>query len=202
MLALKDYEECSSVSTSSSVRDISLEQDADIPTGNVYDSYFNVASGDWVIMPKLGALHEKLGMKSRQVEGIWLNSWLYHLQSSETFANTVIIEGMLGSIRREGIIVSNPNEIQDYLLYHSDMIEFLKLIITVSLDKFDYKTQLELKIYNDPEIDDSYLALYLRQEEYDANILEAIEDVCIEFEDELADKSGWFELTTDYQPPI
>jgi len=76
----------------------------------------------------------------------------------------------------------------------------LSVCATVSA-RFGAHAQLSLEVYRDPEIEDEYLTLYLRQQDYDRNLLEAIEDICEEYEEELAERSGSLLVTTDFRPP-
>ncbi|MDQ1327006.1 MAG: hypothetical protein QG641_286, partial [Candidatus Poribacteria bacterium] len=55
--------------------------------------------------------------------------------------------------------------------------------------------------YRDPEIDDQYLTLYVRQSKYEETIMDKIEEIRLPYSDELADKTGYLLLTTDFQFP-
>ncbi len=63
------------------------------------------------------------------------------------------------------------------------------------------QSHLSLEVYHDPEIEDEYLTLLVRQEIYDECLLDAIQDVRKEYQQELAGASGWFLVTTDFEPP-
>jgi hypothetical protein len=56
-------------------------------------------------------------------------------------------------------------------------------------------------VYRDPEIDDEYLALYVRLSRYDDTVMERIAAAEAEYLDRLAGKSGWIQLTTDFRTP-
>jgi hypothetical protein len=59
-----------------------------------------------------------------------------------------------------------------------------------------------LELYRDPEIDDEYLTLYVRQRRYDADkLLEEIEDLRAGSQAALRETSGWLLVTTDFRPP-
>jgi hypothetical protein len=45
------------------------------------------------------------------------------------------------------------------------------------------------------------MTLYARQENYDAHIMNTIENISSEFDAELARRSGWLLVTTDFSPP-
>ena len=60
-------------------------------------------------------------------------------------------------------------------------------------------TQLSLEVYHDPEIEDEYLTLYVRQADYDEHVLSTIEDIRAGYEGELAGRSGWLLVTTDFR---
>ena len=81
------------------------------------------------------------------------------------------------------------------------MVDPLTLIGKVAANRFGGSAQLSLELYQDPEVEDSYLTLYVRQEPYDADILDQIEDVSRLFDAELATLSGWLLITTDFGAP-
>ena len=68
-------------------------------------------------------------------------------------------------------------------------------------NRFSLSTQLSLELYRDPEIDDQYLTLYVRQKKYEKNIMDIIEEIQSIYIDKLVDKIGYFLFTTDFQFP-
>ena len=111
------------------------------------------------------------------------------------------IDAVLGSLQPMQIMITNQAAVRDYLLCYSDMIDLLPILLRVTRERFEIPTQLSLEVYRDPETDDEYLTLYIRQENYDANIMEIIEDIRAEYYKHLTGKSGWLHLTTDFRPP-
>jgi hypothetical protein len=97
--------------------------------------------------------------------------------------------------------IPNPSEVADYLYDHLDMGWVLLVACQAACDTFENEAQLCLEVYRDPEIDDKYLVLYVRQEHYEADILDKIDSASAKYEKELVGKSGWFLLTTDFRPP-
>jgi hypothetical protein len=91
--------------------------------------------------------------------------------------------------------------VRDYLLRYADMIDLVLSVCTSAREKFSAPTQLSLELYRDPEIEDEYLTLYVRQKNYEANILDTIENISAPFDAELSTKSGWLLATTDFSPP-
>ncbi len=67
--------------------------------------------------------------------------------------------------------------------------------------EFGDTAELTLELYHDPEIDDQYLILCVRQAAYEKHIMDRIEAVRARYRDALADKSGWLHVTTDFCPP-
>jgi hypothetical protein len=68
-------------------------------------------------------------------------------------------------------------------------------------EKLGTDVQLSLELYHDPEVEDEYPTLYVRQRNYQERILEMIESVREEYEGMLAKKTGWFHVTTDFRSP-
>lgn len=97
--------------------------------------------------------------------------------------------------------VPKPLELYQYLSRHPG-IEFAAVsACNKAATRFQGRGQLSLEVYHDPEVEDEYLILYLRQHEYDPHILDIIESLNRETETEQIGTSGWVLVTTDFQPP-
>jgi hypothetical protein len=125
----------------------------------------------------------------------------------KNFANTIVIdsslsiETMLEYLASIQVIVPNPEEVQNYLSRYPDIIELVMLACEETRNRFLLPTQLSLELYRDPEIDDQYLTLYVRQKKYEKDIMDKIEEIRLPYSDELVDKTGYLLLTTDFQFP-
>ena len=121
--------------------------------------------------------------------------------ASQEVGLTSIVETALDELLGQDISVLDPAAVRRYLLRHLDMVDPMALIGKVAANRFGGSAQLSLELYQDPEVEDSYLTLYVRQEPYDADILDQIEDVSRLFDAELATLSGWLLITTDFGAP-
>lgn len=110
-------------------------------------------------------------------------------------------EDALTEIERRAISVPAPDSVREYLISHADTIDALRCITAEVFGYFANRAQVSLELYRDPEVDDEYLTVYVRQEKYDANILEQIDIVSALCESSIEDISGWILLTTDFRPP-
>jgi len=111
------------------------------------------------------------------------------------------IEDLLSRVQSAVVTVPDPAKVADYLLAHLDMGGVLLSACGAACKSFGPDMQLSLEVYRDPEIDDEYLTLYVRPKKYDSTLLDRIDTVRAEYQGNLADKSGWFLVTTDFQPP-
>lgn len=111
------------------------------------------------------------------------------------------IQRVLDCLAEAKVLIPNIKEVRDYLLQYTDLTSHVLLAARRAKERFNPATQLSLEVYRDPEIDDRYLALYVRQENYDDNILDAIDEISSEYEDMLSEREGWFVLTSDLHPP-
>jgi len=86
----------------------------------------------------------------------------------------------------------------DYLLRFPDMRETVNQVVRLAREHLP-GAQLELGVYTDPEIDDSYLVLYARFPEYTPEVMERIRvarRACLPY---IRGRSGWILLTTDFR---
>jgi hypothetical protein len=62
---------------------------------------------------------------------------------------------------------------------------------------------LVFTLYEDPEIDDKYLVVYVRLKkgEYTEDLIDKLSNAESEFLNDLAGRDGWIQLTTDFQEP-
>jgi len=124
-----------------------------------------------------------------------------HLCLRETTDITSQIEKLFNWLRQKAIVIRQPAVVRDYLLRYPDTIDVLPSLCRTALEQFGIGMQLSLEPYRDPEIDDEYLTLYVRQKEYDERIMDIIDEVCSAHEEELSEMSGWLVVTTDFRPP-
>ena len=113
----------------------------------------------------------------------------------------IAAEAILDSLQPLQIMIPEPVTAHDYLVHHSDMADILLSVCELTRERFGDDTQLSLEVYRDPEIDDKYMTLCIRQKQYDEHILDRIKDIWAEYEDKLVGRSGCILVTTDFDPP-
>lgn len=100
------------------------------------------------------------------------------------------------------VAVEGLDEVQSYLDTHLDMIDVTRLICRAARQAFGSEAGLTLKVYHDPEIDDSYLLLRVRLPSYAPDTLQRIRALTDPYETELSEKSGAILVTTDFCPML
>ncbi|GAA5263380.1 hypothetical protein [Methanocalculus sp. MC3] len=98
-------------------------------------------------------------------------------------------------------IFPNPGEVASYLRQNIGLYDVVLYACMLTKETFGNTAQVTLELYSDPEIDDKYLTLCIRQSHYDADIMEKIDSICSMYEKALTDQTGWFIVTTDFRPP-
>ncbi|MGF3497012.1 MAG: hypothetical protein ACQXXC_05220 [Methanolinea tarda] len=93
----------------------------------------------------------------------------------------------------------NPQDLYKFLVEHHDLIDIIAFSCGQVCKRFNETTSLSLEICDDDS--EQYLALYVRQDEYQEGLLEIIDEISIKYEDLLSSRSGWFMVTTDFNPP-
>jgi len=125
------------------------------------------------------------------------------------------IEELMEHLYKEPQVrVRNPELVRRYLNKFNDMIDVVPEAVNAAKRHFP-EAQLVLDLYEDPEIDDRYLVLYVRLWNYDESVMERFREARkelngfidrldkaeAEFLHRLVDKRGWIQLTTDFQKP-
>lgn len=132
------------------------------------------------------------------------HDWLLTVDESSvalSFDDPLQIERTISILRTKGISVPEPQIIIDFLSSCPDMIN---LLLKVSLDArviFNEDTQISVELYVDPEINDEILTLYVRQNIYEGDILDNIENFRSKYEFEISQRSEWLHITTDFRKP-
>jgi len=115
---------------------------------------------------------------------------------------TLKIEDVINKLKMLNVDIPSINEVREYLMVYSDVLELLLPISKTARAYFGDKAQLSLKVYKDPELeDDKYLTLYVRVHKYDDNVIQLIRRIREEFEEELSYTNGWIFITTDFKKP-
>jgi hypothetical protein len=114
-------------------------------------------------------------------------------------ADAARVDALLEGVAKSAQIANKP-QIREYLLQFVDLAEVVPHAVEAAKQHFP-EAQLVLEVYRDPEIDDEYLALYVRLSRYDDTVMERIAAAEAEYLDRLAGKSGWIQLTTDFRTP-
>ena len=111
------------------------------------------------------------------------------------------VESLLEQLRRNGIRLPRPAEVRDYLLRYPDVISSIRNACQMTIAEFAGEAVLSLELYVDPEIDDRYLTLYVRQTVNAPNLYERVQRVGESYLCEFDGTGGWFLVATDFQPP-
>ncbi|BCP65974.1 hypothetical protein TthHB5018_09080 [Thermus thermophilus] len=110
------------------------------------------------------------------------------------------VESVMRWLVEEQVRLHDPRQIRDYLVEFPGLIELIPQAVQAA-KKHLPEAQLILKVYCDPEIEDRYLALYVRLPRYDERVMKCIKAAEEEFIDGLANVQGWLQLTTDFREP-
>jgi len=127
------------------------------------------------------------------------------IANTKTIETNSLIEELLEHLNSEQIVIPNSEEVRKYLRQYPDIIDLVGFASDETRDRFAPSIQLSLELYRDPEFEDEYLTLYVRQEKYADDIMDIIDEIrdsIISFCDhELILKSGDFFVTTDFNFP-
>jgi hypothetical protein len=104
-------------------------------------------------------------------------------------------------LARLGIRVPDVREVAAYLDQHPDLARRLPTIGAEMRQAFGPGVELSLELYQDPEMADRCLTMYVRQDKYAPDFFERIQAVSERFDHDLEGSAGYFLVTTDFARP-
>lgn len=111
------------------------------------------------------------------------------------------VEPNLNRLSSRKVNVPYPEQVKSYLAANPRLIEITEKVCALAEAEFSGETRLSLELYVDPEVDDQYLTLYVRQPEDDQNTWDKVERIRESYQDDLAVLSGWLHVTVDFRSP-
>ena len=111
------------------------------------------------------------------------------------------IEDTFSELKKLGVRIPSLARVRDYLLNYSDITDILHPLCQSIRECFGCEAEISLEVYEDPEIEDEYLTLYIRTQEYSDAVIGKIRDLRKEFEEQLSRTDGWILVTTDFKNP-
>ena len=99
------------------------------------------------------------------------------------------------------LVPAMSSEVQGYLADHPEMLASVHRGCRAAGERLGDRAQLSLELFRDPEADDQYLTLYVRQARYEPDLLDRIEDLTAQLHEEAPDAAESLLITTDFQPP-
>jgi hypothetical protein len=146
----------------------------------------------------------KRGMNTR-----WSNAEVREIFDVKSAAITPAVnepgadpEAILADLGSNGILIPAPGEVLQYLSLHPDLTAQLPAYWQVAARAGGDAAQLSLELYRDPEIDDEHLVIYIRQEDYQDNLIDRIDEAYNALLNESNyGTSGWIHVTTDFARP-
>jgi hypothetical protein len=115
-------------------------------------------------------------------------------------AEPVDLATILSELSLHQIVLPNSEQVRGYLLQYPGLAQILPDICAPVREEFGPEVELSLELYRDPEIDDRYLTLYVREKEYGPDLMKRIESVRERVNPKLEDVPGDFLITTDFRP--
>jgi hypothetical protein len=108
---------------------------------------------------------------------------------------------VLRELAPHDILLPNADATEAYVAQHPSLGSLLPEICKTIRASFGPPTELVMKVYEDPEIDDQYLTLYVRQDRYAPDLFDRIDATLTEFAAALESATGFFLVTTDFRRP-
>ncbi|MGH9829677.1 MAG: hypothetical protein ACREDR_41195, partial [Blastocatellia bacterium] len=99
---------------------------------------------------------------------------------------------ILSLLIANGMVVPNPDEVLQYLAASPDVTSVLPDYWAAACQAARDDSQLSLELYRDPEIEDEHLVIYIRQQNYQDDLMDRIDQARESLAGELKGTlSGW-----------
>jgi hypothetical protein len=99
------------------------------------------------------------------------------------------------------VIVPKPADIESYLRVHPDLVRIVREMAVALVEEFrSERSEIELALYQDPEIDDRYLTFNVRLPTYDEMVIPRLRSVWEQVDRRFPPAPEWVQVTTDYRP--
>ncbi|SRR6266536_4406943 len=100
-----------------------------------------------------------------------------------------------------GVVCPLPDRVAEYLRAHPDATDIVTGMAGELVREFQGEhAEIELDLYEDPEIDDQYLAFTVRKPTYEDKFVDRLLSVMAKFHEERGSASGWVMVSTDFRP--
>src|SRR5438067_1686782 len=99
------------------------------------------------------------------------------------------------------IVVRDPNAVATYLSAHPNLTELVGEKAAALVEEFrGERSEIELVLYQDPEIDDRQLTFYVRVPDYDDSLMPRLDAVWEQVDGRYPPTHDWVLVTTDHRP--
>jgi hypothetical protein len=108
------------------------------------------------------------------------------------------IEKLINELENK-VEIKEPQHIRHYLSRFIDLIDLLPIAVSIAKKHFP-ESSIVLDVYVDPEINDSYIVLYIRLSQYKDSFIDKLAIAESELLPLLVGKEGWIQMSTDFEP--
>jgi hypothetical protein len=111
------------------------------------------------------------------------------------------VPAVLDQVISQGVVSRGWGAVRRYLTKHRDLAPLLPAICARTRKTFGARAELALEVYQDREIDDRCLTLFVRKDPYPRDTLARIEGINERSNRRLEQVSGYFLVATDFRKP-
>ena len=187
-----------------------------IPGGTQGTVVFVYSGGDKVEVEFVDKEGNTLGVERVSVEFLRkIKEKRKMKKNSKSFVRAKVNELIEHLTQEPQVRIKNTDQVKKYLMKFSDILDLVPKVVHIAKKHFP-EAQLVLTLYEDPEIDDQYLVVYVRMKKYDELFMEKVREARDEYREDLitridraeaeflgdlVDKKGYIFMTTDFQKP-
>jgi hypothetical protein len=145
----------------------------------------------------LARLRKRISQLEKQVKE------LRRIADEATQNGAVDAKAVIARVVGLGILCPRPDRVAAYLWIYPDVANLVTGLADALVREFDgERSEIELDLHEDPEIDDQYLQFMVRKPTYEDGFVDRLLRLMRKFHDERRRTSGWVMASTDFRPLV
>ncbi len=122
-------------------------------------------------------------------------------KTREVAVKSADIDVLLSELAENKVYIVNEGEVLSYVNDYPETTRYIIAVVPALRKRLGNDVEISLKLYKDPEIDDRYLTIYVREDPYRDDLLDIVDETAAPYINLLDSLKSWVLVTTDFRQP-